>query len=99
MTALANATGVETRLTTNADGAYTFNSLPIGIYTITVAASGFTTASRTEVRSVSGESALVDHKSVAEAALEVGADDLHSQDGVVQVLTEPAQVVQAEDAQ
>jgi hypothetical protein len=58
--ARANATGIETRLTTNAEGAYTFNSLPIGGYSVTVSASGFSTLQRTDVRVVSGESEVVD---------------------------------------
>ena len=60
VTARANATGLEIRLTTNTEGAYAFNSLPIDSYTVIASASGFSTSQRTEVRVVSGESEVVD---------------------------------------
>ena len=43
-------TGVETRMTSNDRGSYTFPSLQVGTYTITAEASGFSRAARNDVR-------------------------------------------------
>ena len=41
--ALDDATGVKTTAQTNAEGVYRFTNLPIGRYTVTASATGFTT--------------------------------------------------------
>lgn len=50
VTAKNDATGIETRATTNNSGVYNFPSLQIGTYTVTAAARGFQRASMTDVR-------------------------------------------------
>src|SRR5258706_4333405 len=44
VTALNNATGVRSQTTTNANGSYRFNNLPVGMYNITVKRAAFTDA-------------------------------------------------------
>lgn len=57
---LSESTGVETKMPSNAAGEYSFDSLPVGSYRITVTSANFGTAVRTGVRVVSGESETVD---------------------------------------
>ena len=52
---------------TNKDGAYVFNAIPPGTYSMEVTASGFKTAS------VSGLAALIDTPTVCDVQLEIGA--------------------------
>src|SRR5712692_3632354 len=52
--ALHESTGVQMKSVTNGAGEYSFESLKIGSYAITVSMSGFSTAVRNGVRIVSG---------------------------------------------
>ena len=61
-----NATGVTQSAASNAEGAYSFPSLPIGTYTVTVALQGFKTFVATDVVLTAGSPASV------RAVLEVG---------------------------
>ena len=61
-----NATGVTQSGTSNAEGAYSFPSLPIGTYTVTVALQGFKTFVVNDVVLTAGSPAAV------RAVLEVG---------------------------
>ena len=61
-----NATGVTQSATSNAEGAYSFPSLPIGTYTVTVTLQGFKTFVATDVVLTAGSPASV------RALLEVG---------------------------
>jgi hypothetical protein len=49
VTALETQTGVKTEITTDSKGFYNFSSLPIGTYTVEVAASGFKTYRQTSL--------------------------------------------------
>ncbi len=49
------AIGSQVSTVTGDEGTYTFNSLPVGEYTVTTSMSGFTTLEQTGVRVVSGE--------------------------------------------
>jgi hypothetical protein len=60
ITARHATTGVQTEIRSNADGAYRFPNLPIGVYTVTVRADGFKTLERSALRVVSGETQTLD---------------------------------------
>lgn len=68
VTAKNVGTGVETPATTNDSGAYTIRFLPIGQYTVSVAATGFTTAQFPPFQLEVNQTAKFDAK------LQVGAD-------------------------
>src|SRR5215210_8487538 len=61
------ATNVETTATTDSSGYYTFASVPVGVYSVTVERQGFKRVAIGEVKLEVGQKARVD------AALEVGA--------------------------
>src|SRR4051812_49975943 len=61
------ATNVETTATTDSSGYYTFASVPVGAYTVTIERQGFKRVVVEEVKLEVGQKARVD------AALEVGA--------------------------
>src|SRR5262244_40262 len=48
------ATGVERKTVTNKAGAYAFPQLDIGLYTLTVSATGFKTTERSSIRIIAG---------------------------------------------
>jgi hypothetical protein len=60
VTARSLSRGVQLEVSTNADGAYSFPSLPIGEYTLTAGASGFKTLERPSVRVVSAVTSTID---------------------------------------
>jgi hypothetical protein len=54
------ATGVQTKVLSNAVGAYAFPSLSVGIYSLTASSPGFKTVTRSDLRVVSGTKLAVD---------------------------------------
>src|SRR5690242_6035899 len=60
VTARSVSTGVETAARTNTEGAYTFPSLPIGEYSVSVRATGFKTIERPGVQIVGSEAVKID---------------------------------------
>src|SRR4051812_31949512 len=59
-TALNEGTGASFEAITNSMGGYTFTKLPVGAYSVSVAATGFAKTNRTNVRVISGQSFTVD---------------------------------------
>jgi hypothetical protein len=60
VTVVRTETGVETKVLSSADGAYTFPSLHIGMYDLRVTMTGFKTAEAKGLHVVAGESVTMD---------------------------------------
>src|SRR2546426_2454363 len=58
------ATDLRQEMLTNASGAYNFNDLPIGIYTMRVSAAGFQSYEQSNIVVISGQTSTIDVKLV-----------------------------------
>ncbi|MBI2686328.1 MAG: TonB-dependent receptor [Acidobacteria bacterium] len=83
-----SATGFNRTLTTNAEGVYAFNAVPIGVYTLTIEAPGFPKQIRERVELQVGQTARID------ATLQVGnvAESIRVEGGAPLLQTETTEV-------
>ncbi|MBL8240499.1 MAG: TonB-dependent receptor [Bryobacterales bacterium] len=82
------ATGFNRTLTTNAEGVYAFNAVPIGVYTLTIEAKGFPKQIREGLELQVGQTARID------ATLQVGnvAESIRVEGGAPLLQTETTEI-------